>query len=175
MEFRHRSQEELAGRLKATDAKDFVPPIESVERLVEHTAQELKEKYPKRFELYVKWLREKDRMSEEDRGEMKHWLHAMNALDEYAFFSREDEDATLRERQKDVFDSIRDHIEAGKRMGYVQLPTGVGKTVLFIELAEAINGKTLVVTSRKNLVEQTVNEFSKFAEGLDVGGSLYGS
>lgn len=156
-------------RFSIPETQALIPPTESIGSLSKSTIRELQERYPKRYELYVKWLRGRDAMSEVDRADMRRWLHAMNALDEYIFLSHEDADATLRTHQKDVFDAIRAHVESGKRTGYVRLPTGVGKTVIFIEVAEALNGKTLVVTSRKNLVSQIADSFSQFAEGLDVG------
>lgn len=87
----------------------------------------------------------------------------------------------LREHQKDVFEDIAHNFEDGERTGYVKLPTGTGKTVIFVELSKALidnapenkKPRILVVTPTKDLVHQTVGEdiekgFSMFAEDLKV-------
>ncbi len=87
----------------------------------------------------------------------------------------------LREHQKDVFEDIAHNFEDGERTGYVKLPTGTGKTVIFVELSKALidnapankKPRILVVTPTKDLVHQTVGEdiekgFSMFAEDLKI-------
>lgn len=123
----------MSERFRALGREDLIPPTESFSTLSQKTVQELKELHPKRYEIYVKWLRDAQYMSEEEKKQMNRWVRIMNALDEFSFYAREDDEATLRSQQKDVFDAIRRHVESGKRKGYIHLPTGVGKTVLFVE------------------------------------------
>lgn len=77
--------------------------------------------------------------------------------------------ATLWTMQFTVFEAIRDAVAAGRLSGYVKLPPGSGKTVLFIALAEALGLPTLIPVPTGDLVEQTIRQLTKFAPGLDVG------
>ena len=136
-------------------------------------AQELKERFPKRYAFYLNLLRREKQgaaLGREDAQRMRAWLQALNALDEYIFSHHEDEEeATLTEHQITAFEAIRNFFEHGGSKGYIKLPTGSGKTVIFTELIEAMGLKTLVVVPRKILLNQTVEEMSKFAEDVDVG------
>jgi len=95
-------------------------------------------------------------------------LAAVDALDEY--LSKDDK--VLYEPQTGVMHEIRrfiaDNIE-DKAWGYVSLPTGSGKTVLFQQLAEATGLRTLVVAPKKRLVEQAQNAFNKFDSQVSTG------
>lgn len=90
---------------------------------------------------------------------------------------------TLRSDQLQVFHDIRAFFADGERKGYITLPTGTGKTVIFVELSKALllaekpegaKPKILVVTSKKDLVHQTLGRtgekgYGKFAPDLHVG------
>lgn len=80
---------------------------------------------------------------------------------------------TLRGRQITVVEDLRDTLRGGQTEGYVTIPTGVGKTVLFTEVTEALNKQgileTMIVVPTKILVDQTEERFHQFAPGLDVG------
>jgi replicative superfamily II helicase len=63
-----------------------------------------------------------------------------------------------------------------KKRGVISLPTGSGKTVIFIKLAIDFNLKTLIVLNRNTLVEQTFINFKKYVGFKDnelnvIGGS----
>lgn len=95
-------------------------------------------------------------------------LAAVDALDEY--LSRDDK--ILYEPQAGVMHEIRRFIAdnaEGQAWGYVSLPTGSGKTVLFQQLAEATGLRTLVVTPQKRLVEQAQGAFDKFGGSVSTG------
>ncbi|OGH10922.1 MAG: hypothetical protein A3B38_04160 [Candidatus Levybacteria bacterium RIFCSPLOWO2_01_FULL_36_13] len=92
------------------------------------------------------------------------------------------ERTVLRPHQLTVFEDIRKFFEEGNKRGYVSLPTGTGKTVLFVELSKALldvqpeqkKPKILVVTPSKDLVHQTMGKsgergYGKFAPELGVG------
>lgn len=76
---------------------------------------------------------------------------------------------TLWADQLIVFEAIREAIASGRTSGYVKLPPGSGKTVLFVELVEALNVTTLIVVPTKILLGQTVEQLRCFAPTLDVG------
>jgi superfamily II DNA or RNA helicase len=87
----------------------------------------------------------------------------------------------LYQHQKNIFDDTARFLEAGEKRGYIDAPTGTGKTVLFVSLAEAFSyqdvapPKILVVTPTKDLVRQTLGGtrgdkgFAGFAPNLKVG------
>lgn len=93
-------------------------------------------------------------------------------LDAYIAAHRQN-GGTLRPRQFDAFRALRDFVAAGGRTGYIKLPAGTGKTVLFVEFTEAItggtSGRTMIVEPTNVLVYQTHKKTSEFAEGIDVG------
>jgi superfamily II DNA or RNA helicase len=83
--------------------------------------------------------------------------------------------------QKSIVNDTATFLSSGERRGYIEAPTGTGKTVLFVTLAEAFGyqdtapPKILVVTPTKDLVRQTqggtLNDkgFAGFAPDLSVG------
>jgi superfamily II DNA or RNA helicase len=87
----------------------------------------------------------------------------------------------LYEYQKEIVHDIARFLGAGGHRGYIEAPTGTGKTVLFVTLAEAFGyqdakpPKILVVTPTKDLVRQTQGGtkgdkgFAGFAPDLSVG------
>lgn len=101
--------------------------------------------------------------------------NAVRSLDRYITRHIERvEDRTLRDRQLTVFEDMRDLLRNGETEGYVKLPTGVGKTVLFTEFIEATRLKTLIVVPTTILVNQTGQRIEEFAEDVDFG-KVYGA
>ncbi|HXR50072.1 MAG TPA: DEAD/DEAH box helicase family protein, partial [Verrucomicrobiae bacterium] len=90
---------------------------------------------------------------------------------------------TLRPRQLTVFHDFLDFFQQDQGRGFVQMPTGTGKTVLFVELTKALLGarnengdepRILVVDPLKDLVYQTLGRkktrgFGRFAPDLKIG------
>lgn len=87
----------------------------------------------------------------------------------------------LYEHQKAIIKDTTEFLRSGNRRGYIEAPTGTGKTVLFVTLAEAFSyqsekpPKILVVTPTKDLVRQTLGGsrsdkgFAGFAPHMSVG------
>jgi superfamily II DNA or RNA helicase len=87
----------------------------------------------------------------------------------------------LYEHQKAIIKDTAAFLRQGNRRGYIEAPTGTGKTVLFVTLAEAFSyqadtpPKILVVTPTKDLVRQTMGGsrgdkgFAGFASHMSVG------
>lgn len=155
----------------------LLPPSEKPEDVFVMSEAELKQKYALRFDIFKRLIHDKcmvERgredycLTELDIDDMKKWLAALNSLDTYIQKHHEGEQ-TLRGEQIDVFEDMRTFLEEGGTEGYVELPTGVGKTVLFTEFIEALNLKTLVVVPTRILVRQTASKIQKFAKDLDVG------
>lgn len=136
---------------------------------------EIKEKYSERYNAYLKILRaekNKQEIDNEELSQLKDWIKILNNLDSYIITHQNnsnEEGVRLKNRQFTVFEDIRNSLEKGEKDGYVKLPTGVGKTVLFIEFIKAIDSKTLIVVPTKQLVEQTEQKIEKFAPDLKYG------
>lgn len=87
----------------------------------------------------------------------------------------------LYDHQKAIVHDTAEFLRNGNLRGYIEAPTGTGKTVLFVTLAEAFSyqdekpPKILVVTPTKDLVRQTQGGsrgdkgFAGFAEHMSVG------
>ncbi len=75
----------------------------------------------------------------------------------------------LRPAQFLVFRQLRRFFENGGKDGFIKLPTGVGKTVLFIEFLRATKLRALIVVPTNILTLQTAKRLEEFAEELDVG------
>jgi len=87
----------------------------------------------------------------------------------------------LYDHQKAIIKDTAEFLRSGNRRGYIEAPTGTGKTVLFVTLAEAFSyqaatpPKILVVTPTKDLVRQTLGGsrgdkgFAGFAPHMSVG------
>ena len=71
----------------------------------------------------------------------------------------------LREYQKEILGKIRHEFAKGNNRVIAQLPTGAGKTVVFTEIAKRTimrGNSVLVITNRKELLQQAGNTFKKF-------------
>ncbi len=177
--FRNKSQEELQSQFQS--AQDVVgneeelsltPPSTELNEVFSLPISEIKQKYARRYEMYLQILRRKRAegvLSEGEQEYFRKWLVALNSLDVYIEKHNSGEEKILREKQIPIFESFRDFLEAGGKKGYVKLPTGVGKTVLFSELVEALNLRTLIVVPTKLLIRQTNDRLVEFAEDLEVG------
>lgn len=75
----------------------------------------------------------------------------------------------LRDDQFDVFIGTYQFLEGGDTAGHFDLPTGWGKTVLFSQMVRAIGGRCLIVANTKDLTEQTLARFRRFAPELKIG------
>ena len=87
----------------------------------------------------------------------------------------------LYKHQKAIINDTATFLRSGSKRGYIEAPTGTGKTVLFVTLAEAFSyqadtpPKILVVAPTKDLVRQTQGGirgdrgFAGFAAHMSVG------
>lgn len=87
----------------------------------------------------------------------------------------------LYDHQKAIIKDTANFLRSGNHRGYIEAPTGTGKTVLFVTLAEAFSyhaetpPKILVVAPTKDLVRQTLGGsrgdkgFAGFAPHISVG------
>lgn len=109
-------------------------------------------------------------------------VHASNYLENLERYTADGKKADiLYEHQKAIIQDTATFLRSGNRRGYIEAPTGTGKTVLFVTLAEAFSyqaetpPKILVVTPTKDLVRQTQGGtkgdkgFAGFAPNMSVG------
>ena len=165
---------EVAGKQREAS----LPPPSLVEQdILKMPVGEIKQKYARRYQIYLDLIRNRRRLdnreranlTEQDLEHMRSWLKGLNALDEYVQSHKQGAAEILREGQVDIFENLQKFIEAGGDAGYIKVPTGVGKTVLFIELIEALDLKTLIVVPSTPLVEQTEERMTEFAPDVEVG------
>lgn len=182
MPFREKSPEELRLQLENVQRRlgdESVHPLSSEENIFTLSEDEIKERFTYRYDLYKKFLREAKRESvqrgyapflEDELEKMKKWLAALNNLDRYiAEHKFSTQERTLRPRQVDVFCDIRSFLERGGKKGYVKLPTGIGKTVIFSLLLDALRVRSLIAVPKNLLIEQTQERLGQFAPNLDMG------
>lgn len=128
---------------------------------------EIKERFPRRYDIYVKLLRSRGReINSEDLVSMQKWLSTLNALDRYILEHEGGDTKGLREHQIPVYVDLRNFLEQNGNNGHIVMPTGTGKSVVFSKLAEVLGKRTLVVVPTKSLVEQTHEEFVEHAPGI---------
>lgn len=99
------------------------------------------------------------------------------------------EHTPLRPTQREGLEAYReflgdpDHTDADKRAGYFEIPTGVGKTGMFVALINEVHKeakkerkkvKTIVVVPTITLLTQTRDEFLEFAPDMVDQLGLYG-
>ncbi|MDQ5938449.1 MAG: hypothetical protein QG642_139 [Patescibacteria group bacterium] len=172
-----KSEEDLQKQLEITEdvVGTEIVPNSIRDDIFNLSLDEIKERYPERYSAYLQILRaerKSEQIVDDELNKMKEWLETLNNLDTYItkHSDNANEDSVrLRDRQFTVFEDIRNALEKGEKEGYVKLPTGVGKTVLFIELIKALDKKTLVVVPTRQLVHQTGDKIKQFAPNLKSG------
>jgi len=165
--------------------ESILPPSKNVFDEIDY--KELKEEHPVRFNIWEELRGMRDDYSQEAKDRLHRlgkYLHMINSLDRYSanhLSNKLSGTETLYDEQFDIFELIRSGLELGETSGYVKLPTGTGKTVLFTELIEAMglttaHGegiKSLIVVPTTIPIGQTSEALEKFASGIPYG-KVYG-
>lgn len=175
MEIQIKSPEQLSQQVSAVDNllgpnNPIYPPIPNNKFI---TSQEAQEKYPFRYGLYRDLIKRRgeplDPTSDNETINRIRKLQFINAVQQHLT----EGGGVLREKQQIAFQSIVDGLEQGIEEGYLKLPTGFGKTVMFTELARlAVSAglRVTVVVPTKILLKQTQEKgFTKFAPDVPVG------
>jgi len=68
----------------------------------------------------------------------------------------------LREHQFYAVMKIAEFIRNNKFRGYIEHPTGLGKTILFCSLIKMTHAKTLIIVPKRVLLQQVINEVSEY-------------
>lgn len=184
--FRSKSPDCLAEQAQAVSERirySIVPSsLESC--LNEVDGKTIKARFPNRFGIYAKTLRAirreddgnfvtEDEEEQNRRAELiANWQSSaplVDNLNRYVAAHYQGDICTLRGRQMTVFEDVRDFIDDGSREGYIEAPTGFGKTVLFGQVVAAVDTTTTIVVPTRRLVEQTYRSLRRFNPGLEVG------
>lgn len=138
----------------------------------EITADQLRTTYPLRYQAYSR-AHGNETNGKENRihtDVLTRRLRMVNNLDRYITSHETSEHRrVLKEKQLVVFKDIKDTLEKGNTEGYVEAPTGFGKTVLFSQIVKATDQRTLIAVPSRILVEQTYERLKQFNPDLDVG------
>jgi RNA polymerase sigma factor (sigma-70 family) len=130
---------------------------------------ELAQRYPVREELWRRAQHGFSLVNPHMRHVTASDLEVLNNLELYLGAHADGSCVTLRQGQVPVFKSLVTFFERGLRSGFVVVPTRGGKTVIFVELAETVGKKTLILVPTKELIKQTFDRVTTFAPDLDVG------
>lgn len=147
------------------------------------TVEEFHDKYPVRYDVWdeIKGLRtDFSRETQDKLRRVGKYLHILNSLDRYITNHHKEKEAhtqTLWDEQLSVFEAIKQGLEEGEPEGYIKLPTGTGKTVLFTEFIESLGltttrGEginTLIVLPNTIPITQTEESLQKFAKSIPFG------
>ncbi len=169
--FRHKTEEELQDQADSTSkvlGAEITHASLSSE-IFSLTLDEIKYKYPERYKTYLKIIiaqKNKKEIDAKELEEMREWISALNNLDSYIIkhTPHYDKFEARDKKQFDVYGDIRDSLERGEKEGYIKLPTGVGKTVLFSRVIESLGRKTLIVVPSKILIGQTGERLEEFTD-----------
>ena len=113
-------------------------------------------------------LNDDERIKQEFSKELK-ILRILDSVDLFIKQYEKGEQSTLEPRQVESLVKIAAFLRSGKQRGYLELPTGLGKTVIFAELIEALKDvpdmKILVVGSGNINAIQNVQKVERFGGG----------
>lgn len=169
---KQKSVEQLAKQVSnvSTILGESITQPTTHQKSLERSIDDLKEKFPLRYQVYIDTLR-RSRKEETPHTLGVRRVHTLNTLDRYIsiHYSQNENDRTLFDSQMNAFEALRLSLEGAAIDGYIRLPTGSGKTVLFTEFVEATDLRTLVVVPTRLLVEQTEEKFEQFAPAVETG------
>lgn len=153
------------------DGRSLLPPHTTLEKLSGRSLPDLRREHLARADVYKAGLDHVEGRKEltlDDLDTAKTTLQVLNNLDEYIETHKQGETQTLRDPQIGVVEDVRQFYEDGQTWGFIKLPTGSGKTVIFAEITEALDVDTLILVPKINLGQQTKEKFATFAPDVDV-------
>ncbi len=128
--------------------------------------EEIKRAYPFRYQLYLDALRGARNNRPGSIADFESRVQRLSILNniDRSNLAHSETSEVLYERQRDVYQDIHEFLETGGTEGYVKLPTGTGKTVLFSKIVEAAGVKTLITVPRGYLIDQTSDRLEQFTD-----------
>lgn len=163
--FKPKSKEVLESQLETAESifGDRLAP----EDWSELSLDDIKANHRIRYEKYLEILRESRYPQQTDTvpEEARNLVNALNSLENYlTSHERKELDELRNERQISVFRDLLEFLERGETSGYVKLPTGVGKTVIFLKLVETLGLKSMIVVPSRILITQTGERIEEFTD-----------
>lgn len=76
---------------------------------------------------------------------------------------------TSREHQSEALGVVEEFRDEGITRQLISLPTGCGKTVIFVLLAKKINVRTLIIAHTEELINQAVSKLKTVWPEVDIG------
>lgn len=194
--FQPKSEETISSQLK--EAADLVgeklySSDLDLDNMLHMTEEELRSIYPFKFQVYIEALRanrlDHSEKNESRRNRLKELLTRTKAINNLEKFLSDanvgatlgDSDYRLREHQMDVFNDLLCFFESGNldesfktgKRGWIKLPTGSGKTMIFSSLIHATGLRSLILVPNKNLIKQTREHLNELYPDLGVS-AFYG-
>ncbi len=177
--FKFKPELELQEQVQKTEEtlnyghEDLTSLLPDGEAVFSMSKEELSKKYTRRYLTYVELLRKTRSGESVDEGEFEkeyQIIKALNNLKEYIQTHKEGgtEKFALRERQIETLQKISDWLEAGGTKGHIVMPTGCGKTVIFLALVEAVGLKTFICEPTQIIQDQVITEIQEKTEMEDV-------
>lgn len=95
-------------------------------------------------------------------------LARMQALSRLNVALQSPEETVLREHQISMVAALHAFLESGKTSGYMSEPTGSGKSVVEVKLAELLGLKTIILSPTQQILLQTYDAAKKFTPNLNI-------
>jgi superfamily II DNA or RNA helicase len=133
----------------------------------------LKERFPSQFKSYIKFLRESRRNSPHQNSDQEHATLGTRAAEKLQPLLDGTAHVSLRPHQLEALQALVTFLKSGDPSGLVRLPTGAGKTAVFVTLTQLLDLPTIIVVPKKDLVRQTVREWKKFGGDPHQIGTFY--
>jgi len=89
------------------------------------------------------------------------------AVDKLQSYRSENSGQILYPHQVTVLEALGEHFVSGKTEGYINLPTGSGKTVVAMEIIRALDMKTVVLSPTQTILSQTSTTMEQMAPEVD--------
>jgi superfamily II DNA or RNA helicase len=168
----------LASQLNAflahTETVSTLPPVDTTfDELVVLPIETLKERFPVQFRSYLEFLRALRKELPQDDGNEEHVTLGARAAEKLGQLADGTLKPSLRPHQMEALTDLVSFLDSGEASGWVRLPTGAGKTAVFVTLTALLDVPTIIVVPKKDLVRQTMKEWEKFGGDPRQIGAFY--
>ncbi len=150
-----------------------LPSDATFDELVVLPIKTLKERYPAEFKSYLEFLRTASKELAYQGENEEHSTLTTRAAEKLRDISDGSLELSLRTHQMEALKGLVNFLGSGDSSGWVRLPTGAGKTAVFVTLTALLDVPTIIVVPKKDLVRQTEKEWRKFGGDPKQIGAFY--
>ena len=150
-----------------------LPTGTTFDELVVLPIKTLKERFPVEFRSYLEFLRASRKDLPGQNGNDEHSILGTRAAEKLEQLADGTLKPLLRAHQMEALTDLVSFLESGESSGWVRLPTGAGKTAVFVTLTALLDVPTIIVVPKKDLVRQTEKEWRKFGGDPEQIGTFY--